>query len=52
MTRPVEIFNIADGTWKTKITKGKPPLGVSEIVYVSLEDFAVMIAVIITVLMN
>ena len=28
MTCPVEIFNIADGTWKTKLTKGKPPLGV------------------------
>ena len=28
MTCPVEIFNIADGTWKAKLTKGKPPLGV------------------------
>ena len=28
MTCPVEIFNITDGTWKTKLTKGKPPLGV------------------------
>ena len=30
MTCPVEIFNIADGTWKTKLTKGKPPLGVTD----------------------
>ena len=28
MTCRVEIFNIADGTWKAKLTKGKPPLGV------------------------
>ena len=28
MTCSVEIFNIVDGTWKTEVTKGKPPLGV------------------------
>ena len=38
MTCPVEIFNIADGTWKTKLTKGKPPLGVRSYACTSIRN--------------
>ena len=38
MTCSVEIFNIVDGTWKTEVTKGKPPLGVIQYACTSVRN--------------